>query len=93
MVPQTFALQEGLLIADDVFVADGGQDAYLVECILGFLVGKVAEFDFLEGVGVPISEPFDFVDGGIGALALMGGWVPSFARMLKSLIDMITIIT
>ena len=74
-------------------MADGSQDADLIECILGFLVGKVAQFDFLEGVGVAISEPFDFVDGGIGALALMRGWVPSFARMLKSLIDMITIIT
>ena len=35
-----------------------------------------------------ICESLDFIDGGIGSLALIIIKIPSFARMVKSLMDM-----
>lgn len=49
-------------------MADGGQDAYLIDCVVDFPVGEVDEFDFFEGIYGLVDEPLDFVDAGVGAL-------------------------
>jgi hypothetical protein len=59
-------LPEGLLVADDIRVADGGDDPDFVEGVFLFLLVEVAELDALEGVLVVVGEPTDFVDGAVG---------------------------
>jgi hypothetical protein len=62
-------INETLLVADDVGVVDGGEDAYLVQCVLLLAFVEVVQLDLLDRVDLVVDEAFGLVDAGVGALA------------------------
>ena len=60
---------ESFLIGDNVFGFDGGEDSYLVECILFFLFLEFLHLDFFEGVDLPIVDSLDFIYSAESTLA------------------------
>ena len=50
------------LIADDVGVGDGSEDAHFVECVLLLSLVEVVELHLFDGVGFVIDEPLGLVD-------------------------------
>ena len=60
----TVGIVEGLLVGDDVGMAEGGQNSDLVDGILDFFLGFVIQFDCFEGVYALIFEPTNFEDVG-----------------------------
>jgi hypothetical protein len=63
LLPKTLPLEESLLVAYYVVVANRGQDADFIESVFGLLIGEIAKLDFFEGIYLPICESFNFVDG------------------------------
>lgn len=70
-------------------MVDGSENAHFVQSVLGLLVGEMGQFDFFESVCLGVRETLDFVDCGVGAFSWVGEDVPSLARRVKSLIDML----
>lgn len=71
LVPERVALSvnEGLLIGDDVGMADRGQDAHFVKRVLLFLFVQVAESNFFECVLGVVLNSLNLVDYGIRSFA------------------------
>jgi hypothetical protein len=86
-LPQIFALEEDLLVADDAIVLETGQDAHLVERVLDFLLGEVRQFHFLQRVDLAIGPPLDAEDLRVRTLASVIPHVPSFGPSSKSFSD------
>jgi len=40
-LPETFALEKGLLVADDVGVVDRGEDSNLIECVFCLFIRQI----------------------------------------------------
>ena len=53
-----------MLVTDDIGVANGGQDADLVDSILDFLGGHWDELHLLQRVNLAIFDSLDFIDVG-----------------------------
>lgn len=58
---------ERLLEADDMLCFHRGEDAHLCQCVLLLFFAEVGHFDLLEGILLPVRQPLDDVDAGIGA--------------------------
>jgi hypothetical protein len=59
---------ESLLVADDVGVADGGEDAHLVDGVVNLSVGEVHQFHLFEGIDGFVDQPLHLVDARVSSL-------------------------
>lgn len=69
-VPETVGcfIEKCFLIADDVGMSDASQYSNLIEGVLLFLIGQVAQLYSLQSILRIIDKPFDSIDAGIGTL-------------------------
>jgi len=74
VLPEGIGLDEGVLVAYDVWGVEGGEDADLVEGVLLFFVGEVVHLHFFEGVDLGVDDALHLVDGGVGPLAQLGNY-------------------
>ena len=69
VVPQVLALEEDLLIADDVIIFYRSQNADLIECILDLFIREVGQLYFFHGVNLPVAFPYHLEDCRIRSFA------------------------
>ena len=62
-------VDEGFLVADDVCVVDGGEDADFVDGVLLLLIGQIFQGDHFECVELPIGDALHFEHFAVGAVA------------------------
>lgn len=86
-VPQVLALQEHLLVPDDVIILDGSQDAHLVESILDFLVRQVRQLHLFQRVNLLIAFSHHLEHRRICPLPCVNTPLPSLHTIEKSFED------
>ena len=62
-------VNECLLVADDVVVVYGCQNAHLIDRVFLLFVGEVLESDHLQGVQLAVGDSFHLEDLAVGAVA------------------------
>ena len=69
-LPETLSgwLNEGLLVGNDVFVLDGGEDPHFVDGVVFLLLLQAVQPHFLKGVDLAVDDTSDFVDRRVGSV-------------------------
>lgn len=76
-LPQILALQEGILIRDNIRMVNRRQYPDLIKRVLQLLFRKVKQFDLFQRIELLISGPLDLEDRGVCSFAwvIMEGYL------------------